>query len=112
MRLRILPGSQYPDPGTTSVPEPDSHSKGSEIETPYFSPLPVFKARRSASFGCSLAGHAAVIALVLWFGPQRETAAKPLIQQYSVRYLQLQSPPPPPLVVAGGSSASPEPGPK
>src|SRR5579862_1576030 len=110
MRLRILRGSPYPDPGMTGVPEPDS--QGNVIESPYFSPLPVFKAKRSASFGCSLVGHAAVVAVVFWLGPGVEPATKPLIQQYSVRYLQLQTPPPPPLVVAGGSSASPEPGPR
>src|ERR1700756_3787342 len=109
MRLGILPRDPYPDPGNTGVPEP--HFNGNEIDSPHFAALPAFKSRRTASLGGSLAGHAAVISAVMfWFGPQKEPV-KPLIQQYSVRILQLKVPPAPPPVVAGGSNGGSEPGP-
>src|SRR5690242_3612419 len=104
MTLRILAGTS--DPETRSVPSHERALAAAAFEPPRFSELPQFKSRRSASFVCSVLCHAAVISSALFLsGPGGEQPAKPLLRNYSVRYLQLQAPLPPPRLPAGGSSA-------
>ena len=50
--------------------------------------------------------HAAAISAILFvFGPGKDVPARPLMEKYSVRYLQLQTPEPRPRVISGGSAA-------
>src|SRR5260370_40657754 len=106
MTLRILMGASSEDPGTRSVPAQERPLSGIPIEPPHFSEFPPFQHRRSTSFGCSVLGHAVVVCAMLFLsGPGTERPAKPLLQNYSVRYLQLQVPPPHPRLPAGGSSS-------
>src|SRR5579864_8544718 len=105
MRLRILQGSRHQDPQTISLPAWESPPFPA-LEPPHFAPFPAFKARRSASFGCSVVVHAAAISAILFvLGPGKDVPAKPLMEKYSVRYLQLQTPEPRPRVISGGSAA-------
>jgi len=114
MILRILQGSPKRDPDATSALafalaqdlQPGSLLQGSIIEPPGFAALPAFKTRRSATFSCSVAGHAVAIAAILFlFPPDQETPPRPVLEHYTLRYLQLRAPEPLTRQRAGGSAS-------
>ena len=103
MRPLSLKGNPQADPETTRVPRLDSQP----LEPPCFAPLPAPKARRSAGFGCSVLGHiAAIAAMMFGVSPGQEPPLRPLAK-YSVRYLQLRAPDPPARPSGGGPASAP-----
>jgi hypothetical protein len=106
MILRIPVRSPNEHPESDGVPNQTEFQRFS-IDPPRFSALPTFRTRRSPAFGCSVLGHAAaVVAAMFWSGlPESKTA--PVMQSYSVRYLQLQVPPPARLSPGAASAGEP-----
>src|SRR5438477_1982612 len=102
MTLRVVMRHPYADPETSRVPL--------LVDPPQFSAFPEFKSKRTPAFGCSLLGHALVISAILFFfGPVPDPPAKPMLRDYSVRFLQLQVPRPQPPSKAGGGMSAPRP---
>jgi hypothetical protein len=120
LMLRILMGSPSEDPGTGGVPgrgdgtaRTARDSSHIAIAPPQFSALRQPKSRRSAAFGSSMVCHAVVIAAAIYgSGPITYAPRRPLLQNYQVRYVQLQVPLPPPPSRAGGAGPSASPAPK
>jgi hypothetical protein len=78
------------DPETRGLPDPPM---GPFIDVPRISALPDFKTKRTPAFASSLLGHALVIAAMFFLsGPFKDELDKPVAQNYSVHYLELQVP--------------------
>ena len=93
------------DPETRGLPDPPM---GPFIDVPRFSALPDFKTKRTPAFASSLLGHALVIAAMFFLsGPFKDELDKPVAQNYSVHYLELQVPRMPRLIAGGGGGTAP-----